>query len=232
MRTSFFPSKDGGLLRWSENFSQKLSADAGAYGISNEQAAQYAGLHLAFKAAMAASAPTIRSKTTTAQKNSAREALKAQARLLVSIIRGQNVTDAQKTALGLTVRRAPQRIPAPSDPPFIAVQSVTGLIVRLELRRFDASGRSKPPGVHSALIYTFLGNDPPVDAADWTLTATTTRTRIALPFPGEVAPGTKVWFSGCWLNPRAQRGPMSAPVPTHIQGGAPAVHNNAIARAA
>jgi len=47
----------------------------------------------------------------------------------------------------------------------------------------------------------------------------TTQTRTAVRFNGELPPGTKVWLSAFWCNPRLQSGPPCNPVSTNIAGG-------------
>jgi hypothetical protein len=221
------------LLGWSLNLSTKLSADPAAYGLSAEQAAEFAAVHQAFADAMAAVDPAIRSKVSVARKNDARDVLKAQARLLVSIIQGQaSVTDSQKIELGLTVRRAPRAIPAPLDPPGVLVTYVVGQTVHLRLYDFVTARRGKPPGVRDATIFSFVGDEPPASLSEWTLQCNCTRTQIDIHFPSTLPPGTKVWFCAYWLNPRSQRGPVSKPVGTHIQGGIVVFHQNGLSAAA
>src|SRR4051812_7427346 len=112
MRTSYFPSTDLGLLGWAKNFSQRISAAGPALGLSLQQTQDFAALVAAYGDAMQKVEPTVRSRSTVIGKNDCREAMKANARLLVSIINGQSgVSDQQKTELGMSVRKQKSPIP-------------------------------------------------------------------------------------------------------------------------
>src|SRR5688500_457350 len=106
MRTSYFPSTDSSLLAFAANLVARLSAAPQDYGVSPQQAADLAARQQALAAAQArVSEPATRTRPNIADRNDAREAFKAEARRIVSIIKGQpDVTDAQRLALGLKAR--------------------------------------------------------------------------------------------------------------------------------
>ena len=109
--TRHISNTDGGLLRWSLNFSKLINSDPQILGLTIAQAAQYATLHSQFATALAAADPSIRNKGATAAKNDARETLKNEARRLANLIYGTTgVTDSQKITLGLTVRKLRLRL--------------------------------------------------------------------------------------------------------------------------
>jgi hypothetical protein len=220
--SSYFPTSDTGLLAWSSRFSAGINASPEAFGLSPSQAADYAAIHASFATAMAACAPAMRNKTSVVAKNTARAALKAQARLLVSIIQGQpSVTDAEKTELGLTVRnplRVP--IPAPEESPTIQVEQV--VVNRFTLRLLGSTNpgrRGKPSQVAGASIFYFAGEEAPTNLNDWAFATGTTRTRVEIVIPSSVAPGSKIWLTACWKNPRDMSGPLSHPISTYVQYG-------------
>src|SRR5438270_1215091 len=102
---SFLPAPDALLLAWSANFSTLISAGAVSYGLTVGQATAYAALHASYSTALAAVDPPIRNKAAVATKNTARTALKANARMLARIVEATpTVTNTQKVTLGLTVR--------------------------------------------------------------------------------------------------------------------------------
>jgi hypothetical protein len=43
---------------------------------------------------------------------------------------------------------------------------------------------------------------------------------ISVVFPASVAPGSKVWLTAFFFNPRALSGPAATPVSTYLPGGA------------
>lgn len=49
--------------------------------------------------------------------------------------------------------------------------------------------------------------------------ANTTRTDTSVEFDTLIAPGTKVWLTAFWRNPKDERGPVATPVSTQINYG-------------
>ena len=86
---SFFPSADAAALAWAQHFSSMITASATTYGLTAAQATAYATLVTNYQTALAASEPTVRSKTTTAAKNQAKATLKLSSTQLANIIYGQ-----------------------------------------------------------------------------------------------------------------------------------------------
>ena len=80
-------------------------------------------------------------------------------------------------------------------------------------------GGARRWGVDGASVFSFVGAAAPTDESAWKFEGNTTRTVVNVLFPNTVAAGAKVWFTAFWFNPRAQRGPASAPVGTNIPGG-------------
>ncbi len=131
MARSFYYGTDAQLYSSSRSFSEKISADPGAYGLNPEQSAAYAIVDADYRAAyVAAITPETRTKGKVATKNDARAALMAMAASLAKLIDGTpTVTDSQKIDLGLNVRSAPTPTPPPGKPDSFTVNlSETGAI--------------------------------------------------------------------------------------------------------
>jgi len=81
-------------------------------------------------------------------------------------------------------------------------------------------GQRRPPhGVCGAILWSFVGEMPPTNGAAWNYSGQTARTINRIAFDEELAPGTKVWLTACWVNIRGQRGRLSTPVLTHVGAG-------------
>jgi hypothetical protein len=56
--------------------------------------------------------------------------------------------------------------------------------------------------------------------SDWQFWGNTTKTSVEVEFDASLTPGTVVWFTAFWYNPRGESGPGCAPVSGIIAGGA------------
>ncbi len=131
MARSFYYGTDFQLHMSSRSFSQKISADPGAFGLSPERCAAYASVDADYQAAfVAAVTPETRTKAKIMAKNDARASLMALAASLAKIIDGTpTVTDAQRIDLGLSVRTAPTPLAALGTPyKFVATLAPSGAL--------------------------------------------------------------------------------------------------------
>jgi hypothetical protein len=216
-----FPSTDSGLLAWANHFSTTIAAGPPTiYGLTSAQSTSFATTVTAYQTALTACEPTVRNRAATAAKNSAKASLKLAATQLANIIYGQaTVSDAQKIALGLTVRAKPTPIPAPAEAPALEVVIVTGRTVKIRLHNSETGKRGRPAGVTGATVFTYIGATPPSDASLWTFQGSTSKTVVDIAFSPTLAPGTEVWVIAYWCNGKLQSGPPCSPVPAYLAGG-------------
>ncbi len=151
-------------------------------------------------------------RSATDEKDAKREAL-------VSLMRGvangvqanAAVTDAQKAALGITVRKTTKTpVPIPATTPSLQrVDTSTRAILRLFIA--DASTpetKAKPPGVQGCEIREQIGGTAPVDPEAMQFLAIETRMPYRADFEaGDVA--KTVYFALRWRNTRGEPGPWS-----------------------
>ena len=215
------PRTDNGLLSWSLNFSTKITATPTTFGLTAAQATAYATVHANYAAALAASDPTLRNRSSTAAKNMARAALKLAAEQSVSLVNGTpSVTNAMKISLGINVRAVPTPIPAPSAAPGLDVVSVSAWTVKIKLHDATSSAkRGKPAGTSGASVFSFVGAAAPADLGSWQFEGNTGRTSVDVVFANTNPPGAKVWLTAFWFNGRKQSGPSSTPVGANLPGG-------------
>jgi hypothetical protein len=213
MSNGSVPDTDSGLLSWATNFSARITAAATLYGLTAMQASTYATL-LEMYAGMllVARDPITRTRGAIAAKNAAKKDLLISSRQSISIIEGQpTLSDEQRLNLGIRVPKTPTPIPAPTAAPNLDIVSVKGRTVALRLHGEDPSRRGNPAGVAGANLYSFVGPTPPDAIADWTFQGGVTRTTAQLTFSTALEPGTTVWLTACWTNPRDQTGPTATP---------------------
>lgn len=67
------------------------------------------------------------------------------------------------------------------------------------------------------MIFTYVGDMPPADPSKWNLYGSTTRPQLDITFGGDIVPGSQVWVTAQWFNPRAQTGPLCEPKSTRVQ---------------
>jgi hypothetical protein len=186
-------------------------------------AASFTALHSAWNSAyQTAKDPDTNSKSNTAAKNSAKEAMidgPGGIRALARTVQGfAEITPESLTELGLTVRDTePSPIPAPATAPVLTVVSRFNRTVKIKLKdAANPDNRGRPDGVDGALVFGHVGENPPVGMDNWSLKANATKTTVDITFPDSVAPSSKVWITAYWYNPRGASGPACPPISTNL----------------
>jgi hypothetical protein len=216
------PTKDSLLATYAPNFSGIITLSPTTYNVTAGQATALATATDNFVDAYgASSADGTRSKSLTTAKNSAKTALLSLLRPMYGAIQASaTVTNTQKVNLGITIRRLPTPVPAPSTEPVVTVVSVTGRSVKLRLRDAANPHRvGRPVGVASATILSYVGATPPASIGLWKFEGNVAKTVIDIVFPDTVAPGAQVWFTVFWSNRKDEPGPACDPVSTYLQFG-------------
>lgn len=220
------PVKDEALVAWATNASDRLTLSPVTYGTTAAVATQFATLRDAFVTAkdaqVAAQAAGTRSEALTALKQAAKVALLEFARPLYKQIQANaGVSDAAKIELGVVVPKvAPTPFPIPSMAPVLRVESVDGGLVRLALRDPNDPDRARLPyGVSGAIVMSYIGPTEPTNPAVFKMEGPTSRMSVDVLFPDTVAPGTKVWFTALFFNPRKEMGPACQAISTVINYG-------------
>ena len=130
------------------------------------------------------------------------------------------VSDVQKVALDITIRRLPTPQPAPGTKPVVSIVSVMGRTVQLRLRDAASPHRiGRPPGVSGATILSFVGAAAPASLGQWKFEGNITKTVVNVVFPDTIAPGSLVWITAFWSNRKDQSGPPSDPISAYLQYG-------------
>jgi hypothetical protein len=216
--TDFLPRREADLRMWSITFNARLQTEYSAYGLRASQAAQYAQAHDAFLTAFErANTPATRTKSAVQMKNDAQKVLRRTARHFARIIHAHPaVSDVQKAELGLTITRGGGKqalLPAPDTRPWLTADVQSGGRVQVRLRDSAQPFRKgRPAGVKGAILQRWCGEHPPDDVKRWVLWAMTTRTRVSLLLPHDVPPGTPIWLTAHWVNPRQEAGPLAHPI--------------------
>lgn len=212
MAQSYIPAKEAAFFTWSANFSTLLSAAPTTYGLVAADAAALATLQAAYVLAYnAAKSGATRGPATIASKDAARANLTARDRLLAgNIQRNVNVTNTQKTSLGITVRKTsktPSIIPTTS-PILSFIGATPGQHTLRWADQNTPALRAKPFGVYALALWAQSGGVTPTDVPTMTFVGMITKQ----PTPVNLQPTSKglvVSYLAKWVTRSGQYGPLS-----------------------
>jgi len=222
MSNSYLPTREAELVTWAGNFASLTTAAPTDYGLTIEQAADYAAAQTAFTNAYdVANHPSTRTPMAIEEKDDLKAALIAITRDLVRVCQAwPEMTNAKRVALGITVRDPePTPVPIPEQSPQLDIAAVNGRRISLRLRDSQTGERKKPEGVNGAAVLSYVGETIPANIRDWSFEGNTTRTDVDVVFDETVPMGAKVWLTAYWFNRRAESGPACSPVSTHVGFG-------------
>lgn len=217
----FIPPSNEGFQTWLRDFVAGITSQSASLGLTTQQLdnmGEYAG---AFQASFAlTSNAATRTSITIEQRRQKRDVAESYARELARIINAHpGVTNKTRLLLGLTPRKSestPSSVPDCSPEVFLV--AMRGHTMDIELR--DADGRCRwPDGVRGATVLTRVGPTVALDPEAYTLQGNTTRTRVSVDFPRDLAPGTQVWVTAYYRNAIDESGNAANPVGAQINFG-------------
>jgi hypothetical protein len=217
MASEFPPSREAELVPFSVNFKTKITATPLVFSLTPAQATAYGAVHDDFVAKWnICQDPATKTKEAVEIKDTAKDALVANLRMLVKIIQNApTTTNAMRIDLAIPERESePTPVPPPAQAPLLEVASVYGRNIRIKLN--DASGekRGRPEGCKGAQVYSFVGPTAPAGTDGWKMEGLVTRPTALVEMGESVAPGSKVWLTACWYTERGLTGPACTPVAT------------------
>jgi hypothetical protein len=221
MNRDYVPTREAELVTFTNNFAEQLTAKFAQVGRTSQDATAFAALNAAWVASYAtASNPPTRTKPSVQAKNTARRACVAKLRELAGLIQKFSGTTNELRAdflLPIPAQRSP--IAIPTAIPNIEVRNRYGNTVVIRLSE-PTGRRVMPKGVQGARVYTYVGPTAPTDPNAYFLEGQTTRNEVELQFDTALTPGTTVWITAAYYNPRGQLGPGATPISTVLAGGA------------
>ncbi len=219
---SYIPSRLDAYEPFVRNLYTKLTDNPTAYGTTEAGIAAFVAAFTEFSTTFAVSQnPVTRTTATIAGRNTARAALNGQVRPLVATLQASPVmTDQKRHELELPIRDyEPTPVPVPHTVPTVTVVSVEGRLLNLKLSDVTVEGRAKPAQVRGAWLYSYVGEEmPSFEMMVFRGEATRTTTQVVM--PEDVAAGSKVWLSACWVSTSVKPGAVSLPVATWTTHGA------------
>lgn len=220
MPKGFLPVRDQDLMLWAQSFAARIQQPPADGWLSPDRIAAFVQAFEDYAQALARCVPSEQSQSVTRAKNAARAVLRQRAGECSRIIQANpDVSDPQRIALGLSVRKPPTRIGRPDDIPTVE-PTMEGRRLTVQLSTM-LGRRRKPHGVAGARVYGCAGQRAAEDPTMWTLLGTTSTSVFRHDFSSDMPPGTPIWVAACWFNPRTECGPTSEPRQTWIQFGGP-----------
>lgn len=223
MSKSWLPLKDETLRSFCTAFAATITPVPATYGLAASDAPSLNAAVTSYSDALAVTAePSTRTRVSVAARDMAKRSLIALMRNLYKKVNAANLAADKREALGLPIVDVePTPIPAPAMKPGISILKRDENIVSLQLfDPADPNTRARPLGVSGAAIFSFVGEEAPNTEVGWKFEGNTTRMRIDVSFPAAVTPGSKIWLTAFFFNPRAMSGPAATPVSTYLPGGA------------
>lgn len=216
------PTLDSKLVPFSTNFHTRVAASPATFDLEASDVAELTAVYEPYiAAAEAAESPGAKSRSLLLIREAAKKALLPVLRQLYARVQvSPNVSDSDKTLLGIALRRHPVPRPIPATAPVLEIGPRFATTVTVHLHEAEGgSSRAKPAGVATATLFSYVGATPPANLEGWRYVGSFGRTTVQVTFPSETAPGTTVWFCAFWSNAKGQSGPVCAPVSAIIAGG-------------
>lgn len=186
MASGYIPSTDSGFASWLLNFSTLITAAPTTYGLTAPDAVLIAAQETAYSAALAtATDPGTRTPAAVAAKDAAKASALAVVRpYAVSISMNAGVSNEDKTAVGVTVRKTvPTPIPAPVDAPQVSFVSAIPLETKLKVvNSATPTSKAKPFGAIGVEIWMSVGTTAATDPAQLSFVGTFTKIPLTLGF--------------------------------------------------
>lgn len=224
MPRDFYPRREADIVSFTSNLSARINFSPSEYGLSEIIAQNYAIKQQAFaEAFVAVQSNSSNSTSAVSLKEERRIVLERETRRIVRMVKGQmTVTDEMRINVGLKPNaRRRQHVPVPGFAPKLTVKNGGGTVLGIELLDAETNRIALPRDVRHAYVMTYIGEHPPADVGRWSHLTTTFKARFEARFHRDLPPGTTIWLTACWQNPRGQRGPWSEPVRTRIQFDGP-----------
>jgi len=222
MGRSWIPLRDQQLRAFTSAFLATITPSPTLYGLVIGDVTLLTSQVDDYTAKLAAAdEPSSRTSVSIAAKQMSRRTLLGTMRNLYKKVLAANLTDDKLEALGLQPRNAPSPIPVPAMKPVITVKSRDENTVTVVFTDpTDPTRRGRPPGVDGIAVFSFVGPVAPTEADGWNFEGNSTQMKVNIGFPSSTPPGSKVWFTAFFFNPRAQSGEAATPVSTFLPGGA------------
>jgi hypothetical protein len=211
----YIPSSDSDFDPWLQNFVDYAAANGAALGLTPAQITSVQAVHADWGVKYPASITAQAAGNSAVQaKNDSRSGAEELVRSLVGMMQASTaVTDAQRQALGITVRATSRTAAgAPTTKPVATIDTSQRLRHTINfVDELTPTSRAKPEGVQGCEIWMKVGDPAPAGPNDVHYLALDTRTPYTVEFEAADA-GKTAYYMLRWISTRAETGPWSQTV--------------------
>lgn len=208
----YIPSDDAGLDSFADDFGDYVADNNEALGIADADKNLVQSAQANFHSKMTAlSAAQTAAQVARADKDASRVALVALLRQQARQIQANPATtDAQRAALGITVRdTTPTAVAAPTTQPVLFVDTSNRLMHVVSFRdALTPFSKAKPAGVSGCEIFRKIGGTPPASIAECEFVANDSASPYVADYDGADG-GKMVYYFGRWATRSGLTGPTS-----------------------
>lgn len=199
MAQDYIPQKDADFNNWLVNLDAILSVSYAAYGLTLGNSTDITTATNTWSAAYtAATDPVTRTPVTITAKDNARAAAESLVRpFCMQINLNPSVSDAQRTTIGITVRKTtPSPIATPTDVPGVVLKFLTpGGIKLAYVNTTLGDQKAKPPGSKGVELWATVGTEVATDPSQASYKGTVTKSPFSMTFgPADVGKTLSLWI--------------------------------------
>jgi hypothetical protein len=213
--SDYIPTSDADFDAWQKNFVDYVVANAAALNITPAQVTSLQGQQTDWGVKFPNSnAKQAEANSAVQGKNDSRSLYQDLIRSYVNIVQSSpEVTDAQRQALGITVRSTTRAaVGPPTSKPMANVDTTQRLRHTINfVDELTPTTRAKPDGVQGCEIWTKVGDPAPAGPSEVHYLALDTRTPYVVVFDAADA-GKTAYYMLRWISTRGETGPWSATV--------------------
>ena len=218
---NYIPTIESGFHDWVNKFAKYIKDNYRALGLTEEQNEALQSLFIEWKTIYDEHISIKKkAKSIAKQKNEAHESLEKKVRELTNIIQIiSSLTDEQKTALGITIRKTTKTLsPVPSTRPIANIENSEHLIHKIHfLDESTPESKKKPYRVQGCEIWHKIDGTKPKDETEIKYITTSTKTPCIVDYKDTDA-GKMAHYMLRWINTRGERGPWSETISITISG--------------
>jgi len=217
MPVPYIPVRDADLADWAANFSTKITAAPGTYGLIAADAVAIAAAYTAYNTAfMVAIAPATRTPVTVQAKDTAKIGMLAVLRpYAVGISLNAGVLPSDKIAVGVNPRTStPTPVAAPTTYPVVSLIGATYLnhLLRYRDEGAPSTSRAKPANVTQLQLFAAVSATVVSDPATLPLKLIATKVPVSVAWDSSDL-GKTAYYSARWMTRTGLTGPWAPITP-------------------